>query len=85
MKRDFDLLMGEVERLHGELVASVPHKRTEIPKAFAYPGVYAFSEWGKFRYVGRSGNVRKRIWEQCQPGRKWNDSIRRGWRGQSLL
>ena len=60
MKRDFDQLMADVKRLHGELVAMPPVTRDNLGDC-DYPGVYLFTEHGKDLYVGCGKNLEKRI------------------------
>src|SRR5208337_4685866 len=72
MKRNFEEMMKQVKTLHEELLNSKPRKRGDISTEFEHPGVYLFSEHGKFLYAGRSKNLRHRILQHSQPGRKWN-------------
>ena len=72
MKRDFDKLMEHVKTLHEELLSSKPRKPGHISTEFEHPGVYLFSERGRFLYAGHSKNMRDRIRQHHQPDRRWN-------------
>ena len=68
MKRDFDQLMAEVKRLHGELVAMSPVTRDNLGDC-NYPGAYLFSERGKDLYVGRTKRPLKKRLKDHSPSR----------------
>jgi len=72
MKRNFDEMMERVKTLHEELLSSKPRKPGHISKEFEHPGVYLFSERGRFLYAGHSKNMRDRIRQHHQPDRRWN-------------
>ena len=72
MKRDFDELMRQVKTLHEELLSSKPRKPGHISTEFEHPGVYLFSERGRFLYAGHSKNMRDRIRQHHQPYRRRN-------------
>jgi hypothetical protein len=66
MKRDFDQLMTEVKALHAQLVEMAPLMHGDLPTSDTFPGVYVFFEKGRAVYVGRGGNVRKRVMQHSR-------------------
>jgi hypothetical protein len=68
MIRDFDQLMADVKRLHGELVAMPSVTRDSLGDC-DYPGVYLFTERGKDLYVGRTKRPLKKRLKDHSPSR----------------
>ena len=60
MNAQFQKLVSEVERLHGELMCMKSVTRGSLGGC-NFPGVYLFSENDEHLYVGRGKNLKKRI------------------------
>lgn len=74
MDLDFAELMRSVIAKYAELIACPAHSyplTKTIPKS---PGVYVFYDTGVAKYVGRTGNLRKRLSQHQTNGSKDNQA-----------
>lgn len=65
MKRDFDLVMDHVKKLHETLMQMPPVTRDMLGDC-DFPGVYLFTEDGTHLYTGRTRRLRKRLLEHSR-------------------
>jgi hypothetical protein len=65
-KRDFDLVLDHVKKLHNDLMAMTPVTRDNLGYC-DFAGVYLFTEGDVHVYVGRSRRLRARILEHSRP------------------
>jgi predicted GIY-YIG superfamily endonuclease len=70
----FKLLVVSLEPSYQKLMAMTPVKATDLPRGMPKEGIYLFSKDDRHLYVGRTGRLRQRIREHCQPSSTHNSA-----------
>ena len=66
LDKGFEARMRVVLKQFEALIGMPPLKKVEIPVEAAQPGVYLFTEHGKHLYVGRTKDLRGRIFQHSR-------------------
>jgi hypothetical protein len=74
MNPRFGVLVESLEPAFQKLGGMRPVTAASLPRIMPMQGIYLFSDGGKYLYVGRSNNIRRRIGLHCRPGSQHNQA-----------
>ena len=66
MQKDFNSYIEKLPAILKMLLDMDPVIPSQLPKEMPTKGIYLFSDKGKYLYVGRSNNIRRRINHHCR-------------------